>query len=131
MKRCSTSFEILLVTHSCLTLCDSMDCNPSSSSVHEILQERLWNWVAIPFSRGSSQPKDQNQSPALQWLLYHLSQSFIINKYKMKTTLRYNFSFTRCQNLKGWQSCKKQAVFHGPGENVKWFSTNRGDVTTI
>jgi len=102
MKRCSTSFKILLVIQSCLTLCDSMDCRPSSSSVHGILQERLLEWVAIPFSRGSSQPGNQTQSPALQWPFYHLSQLFIINKCKIKTTLRYNFSFTRCQNPKGW-----------------------------
>ena len=58
MRRCSTSFQILLVIQSCLTLCDSMDCSPSSSSVHGILQERLREWVAIHFSRGSSQPRD-------------------------------------------------------------------------
>ena len=36
-----------------------MDCSPSGSSVHGILQARILDWVAIPFSRGSSQPKDQ------------------------------------------------------------------------
>ena len=44
----------VLVTQSCLTLCDSMDCNPLGSSVHGILQARTLEWVAIPFSRGSS-----------------------------------------------------------------------------
>ena len=41
----------VLVTQSCLTLCDLMDCNPSGSSVHEILQARVLEWVAIPLSR--------------------------------------------------------------------------------
>ena len=35
-----------------------MDCSPPGSSVHEILQTRILEWVAIPFSRGSSQPRD-------------------------------------------------------------------------
>ena len=39
--------------------CDPMDCNPRGSSVHEILQARILAWVAICFSRGSSQPRDQ------------------------------------------------------------------------
>ena len=44
-----------------LTLCDPMDCRPPSSSVHGILQATILEWVAIPFSRGSSQPRDQTQ----------------------------------------------------------------------
>ena len=44
---------------SCPTLCDPMDCSPPGSSVHGILQARILKWVAIPFSKGSSQPRDQ------------------------------------------------------------------------
>ena len=44
------------VTQSCLTLCDPMDY-----TVHGILQDRMLKWVAFPFSRGSSQPRDQTQ----------------------------------------------------------------------
>ena len=47
----------VLVAQSCLTLCDSMDCSPPDS-VHRILQARILEWVPIPFSRGSSQPRD-------------------------------------------------------------------------
>ena len=36
------------------TLCNPMDCSPPGSSVHGILQARILEWVAIPFSRGSS-----------------------------------------------------------------------------
>ena len=49
------------VTQLCLTLCDPMDCSLSGSSVHRILQARILEWVAISFSRGSSQPRDQTQ----------------------------------------------------------------------
>ena len=44
---------------SCPTLCNSIDCNPPGFSVHGILQARILEWVAISFSRGSSQPRDQ------------------------------------------------------------------------
>ena len=37
-----------------LTLCDTMDCSPPGSSAHGILQARILEWVAIPFSKGSS-----------------------------------------------------------------------------
>ena len=46
------------VTQSCPTLCNSMDCSPPGSSVHGILQARTLEWVAIPFSRGYSWPRD-------------------------------------------------------------------------
>ena len=38
-----------------------MDCSPPDSSVHGILQARILHWVAIPFSRGSSQLRNQTQ----------------------------------------------------------------------
>ena len=52
----SSHFLLELVTQSCLTLCDPMDCSPPGSSVHGILQARILEWVAISSSRGSSQP---------------------------------------------------------------------------
>ena len=48
-----------LVTQSCLTLRDPIDCSPPGSSVHGILQARTLEWAAIPFSEGPSQPRDQ------------------------------------------------------------------------
>ena len=44
---------------SCLSLCDPTDCSPPGSSVHGILQARILERVAIPFSRGSSPPRNQ------------------------------------------------------------------------
>ena len=52
---------IVLVAQSSLTLCNLMDCNPLGSSVHAILQARILERVAISFSRGSSQPRNQAQ----------------------------------------------------------------------
>ena len=47
------------VTQSFPTLCDSINCSPPASFVHGILQARILEWVAMPSSRGSSQPRDQ------------------------------------------------------------------------
>ena len=49
------------VAHSWQTLCDPVDCSLPGSSLHGILQARVLEWVAISFSRGSSQPRDQTQ----------------------------------------------------------------------
>ena len=43
----------------CRTLCNSVDCSPLGSSVHEISQARILEWVAMSFSRESSWPRDQ------------------------------------------------------------------------
>ena len=48
----------VLVFQSCPTLCDPMDYSPSKFSVHRVFQAGILEWVAIPFSRGSSQPRD-------------------------------------------------------------------------
>jgi len=53
------------LTQLCLTLCDPMDCSPPGSSAHGILQARILEWVAMPSSRGSSQPRDQTR--LLHW----------------------------------------------------------------
>ena len=79
------------VAQSCLTLCNTMDCSTLVSSVHRILQTRILEWVAMPSSRGSSQPRDQTsdswssciagrfftaellfQWVAQQWWIYYL-----------------------------------------------------------
>ena len=44
------------VAHSCPTVCD-----PMYYTVHGILQARTLEWVAFPFSRDSSQPRDRTQ----------------------------------------------------------------------
>ena len=49
---------LCLVSQSCPTLCIPMDCSLPGSSVHGIFQARILEWVVIPFSRGTSQPRD-------------------------------------------------------------------------
>ena len=60
----------------CWTPCNSMNCSPPGSSVHGILQARILEWVVIPFSRGSSRPRDQTRVSCIarvKWILYCLS----------------------------------------------------------
>ena len=55
------------VDQSCPTLCDPVDCSLPGSSLHGIFQAIVLDWIAISFSSsGSSQPRDQTQSPALE-----------------------------------------------------------------
>ena len=76
-------YTCLLVTKSCLTLCDSMDCSLPGSSVHRISQARTLEWVSIYFSKGSSQPRDWTCSYCIssQVLLplSHLGSPYIIS----------------------------------------------------
>ena len=66
------------VTQSCLTLCDPMDCQ--GFSVHGILQARRLEWVAVPFSRASFQPRGQTQV-SCRWILYRLSHQGTCTTY--------------------------------------------------
>ena len=66
------------VAQLCLTLCDSMDssnCSLPGSTVRGILQARVLEWVAISFSRRSSQPRDQTSISCIfcfsRWSLSH------------------------------------------------------------
>ena len=56
----------VLVCQSCLTLCDSKDCNQPGVSLHGILQARILGRVAIPFSRHLPDPRMELKSPILQ-----------------------------------------------------------------
>ena len=59
---------------SCLTLCNAIDCSLPGSSVHGIPQARVLERIAIPFSRGSSQPRESNLSlPHCRQIPYCLS----------------------------------------------------------
>ena len=63
-----------LVAQLCPTLCDL-----PGSFVHGILQARILEWVAIPFSRGSSQPRDQTQVSHIgRQILYYLSHQSLL-----------------------------------------------------
>ena len=57
---------------SCPTLCDPMYYSPPGPSVYAILQAKILEWVAMPFSRGSSRLRDRTHIPCIgRWILYH------------------------------------------------------------
>ena len=56
-----THISKVLITQLCPSLCDPMDCSSLGSSVHGILQTGMLEWVSIPFSSRSSQPRNQTQ----------------------------------------------------------------------
>ena len=58
---CSLKVKESEVAQLCLTLCDPMDRNLPGSSIHGIFQARILEWVAMPSSRGSSQPRDRTR----------------------------------------------------------------------
>ena len=64
-------------THSCLTLCDPMDCGPPGSFAHGIFQARMLEWIVISFSRESFWSRNQIYISCLscisRWVLYQLS----------------------------------------------------------
>ena len=68
-----TFILLVIITQLCSALCDPMDYSPPGPSVVGILQARILEWVAIPFSRGSSQPTDQTWLSSISGRFYCLS----------------------------------------------------------
>ena len=68
MTRCVHAKSLQL----CQTLSNPMDCSPLGSSVHGILQARILECVAIYFSRGSSQPRDQTRVSCMAGRLFNI-----------------------------------------------------------
>ena len=89
---------VSVCAHSCLTLCNPVDCSHPGFSVHGISQASILEWVAISYSRECSQPRDRIcVLHLLQWRadslpLYHLetwkcwgfSQSYIIGNWQIR-----------------------------------------------
>ena len=75
LMKCLTNVHMCKVTSLARTLCDSLDCSLPVYSVYRILQARRLEWVAIPYSRGSSWPRDRTHifyvSCIGRCILYH------------------------------------------------------------
>ena len=67
-------------TQSCPTLCNPVDCSLPGSSICGIFQARILKWVAISFSRGSSQPRDWTQASCIAGRLLTLRATRDISK---------------------------------------------------
>ena len=77
-------------TQSCLTLCDPLSCSPPGSFVHGIFQARILEWVAISYSRWSSQPRYQTHVSYISYtcrrIIYHCTtwEAYIYNYFNIK-----------------------------------------------
>ena len=112
----STTIEVkvqVLVAQLCLTLCDPMDCSLPGISVHGILQARILEWVAIPFSRGSSQTRDQTQVFCIAGIFFTVwtSREAHHNCYHPKGVRDIHIPKTSvcdsnfCHNDNSWEQC--------------------------
>ena len=97
------------VTQSCLTLCDPIDCNLLCSSVHRILQARILEWVAIPFPKGSSWPRDQTQVSCIAGKFFSIWTS-------REASMHFPPNYFIFRNRDLWKSscCAPQLTCHPP-----------------
>ena len=75
------------VAQSCPTPCGPVDCSPPGSSLHGILQARILEWVAISFSRGSSQPRDWTRVSSIAGGFFTI--------WATRETQRWTYMFTK------------------------------------
>ena len=94
----------MLVAQFCLTLCDPMDCSPPGSSLHGILQARILEWVAISFSRGSSQPRDWTCVSCIAGRFFTIWVTGETLIHNMKLHIKYNLMHYLCMKVKVAQS---------------------------
>ena len=106
------------VFQSCLTLCNPTDGSPPGSSVHGILEARTLEWVAIPFSRGSSSSRGRTWVSCIAgrfFTVWATREASILFKYPFHEFINKNhtepkvttFSLFPCENfmnrnLLGW-----------------------------
>ena len=110
-----------LLAQSRLTLCDPMDCCPPGSSVYGILQARILEWVAIPFSRGSSQPRDRT------WVSCIVDRFFPIST---QGNHMYLFQSEKWKSLSLSDSLRPHGLYspwNSPGRNTSSKPTTRQD----
>ena len=94
MEKCPVTSLIQQREHAqlCPTLCDSVDCSPPGSSVHGISQARILEWVAVSFSRGSSQTRDQT-GVSIAGRFFTIRATWAGQGFPFKYTLLFFFLF--------------------------------------
>ena len=94
----SKSYQLWLcmlcsVAQSCPTLCNPMNCSPPGSSVREVLQARILEWVTMPSSRGSSHPRDWTQVSHIAGRFFTIWTTREAQEYR-SLTMHKNFHFS-------------------------------------
>ena len=88
--------------YSLQTLCDAMDYSPPASPVHWILQARILEWVAIPFSRESSWPRD--------WTSVMFTLLKIWGPFRIMRPLLFQCSISGTTKLRLWHICSQHIL---------------------
>ena len=107
----------VLVAQSFPTLCNPTNYNPPGSSVHGILQARILEWVAISFSRGSSQPRVQSQVSHIAGRFFTFWATREAKIYRSLGISLTNFqllpicSFHLCSGFKHWKDWIEHIIF--------------------
>ena len=90
----------VLVTQLCLTLCDPTNCSLPGFSVHGILQARIQEWIAIPFSRGSSQPGDLSLLSCIAGRFFTVWATQKSSSCLISPLYPYCYIITKCLHLR-------------------------------
>ena len=104
------------VAQSCLAQCDPMDRSPPGSSVHGILQARILEQVAIPFSRGSSWPRDRTQVSGIAGRFFIVWATQEAMKENFQTRIRQTSGCNLRKTSQFWDRlmCSRSVVLWGP-----------------
>ena len=122
------TMEGVKVTQSCPTLCDPMDY-----TVHGILQARTLEWVAFPFSKGSSQPRDQTQVSHIvggfftSWSLKNTGVDSLSLLQQIFPTQESNQNLLHCRQIL-YQPSSQKSTLRGNGNNKGKFSSSSYNV---
>ena len=105
----------VIVTQSCPTLCDPMDYSPPGSFVQGTFPARMLEWVAVSFSRGSSQPRDRTQ-------VSHTAGSFftIWATREAQPFFIYCLSFTRFLSVSSLYQARRIVIYLSNPCQFKW-----------
>ena len=110
------SLRVSSVAQSCLTLCDPIDCSLPGSSVHRIFQARILEWLAISFSKGSSQPQNRTWVSCVSCIAHQSLTHWAIGNYlhiKKWTLLEVQRCYSECSDhmlrtlLRMWEIVKQ------------------------
>ena len=116
------------VAQFCLTLYNHMDCSLPGSSVHGIFQARILEWVAVPFSKGSSQSRDQTQVSRIAGRFFTIWAPRKAQWNDTKATERQQWrDLERGQeeNIAHLWSCRKKCSCHLPISSAPFLGNGR------